>query len=211
MAKKWTYDGKNHRKFEMLGKNYVKLLVLEEVFLEEKHRNGPVYKCVCECGKEVTAVGLNLRFAKEPSCGLEYCTDRKEKLYRDLYRARVLAPTRKQGTKMDISYEKFKELISSPCSYCKKIGVQKYLDQSPKTKKIFSDAVVNYNGLDQIIPRGGYTIDNVRTACFPCNQAKSNKPDGFLEKRMIEIHLFKPNRKYPDFSLSDSIIWEPQT
>jgi 5-methylcytosine-specific restriction endonuclease McrA len=210
MSKKWTYDGKNHRKYDMLGKKYGKLLVLEEVFLEEKHKNGPVYKCICECGKEVIKVGLNLRIGKEPSCDLEYCTNRAEKLYQDLYRARILAPTRIQGTAMDISYEKYKELINAPCSYCKRVGVQTYYDRSSSNKqKILSDTVIKYNGIDQIKPKKGYTLDNVRTSCFPCNQAKSNKEDGFLEQRMIDIHLFKPNRKYPDFSLSDSIIWEP--
>lgn len=211
MAKKWNYDGKNQRKYEMLGKKYGKLLVLEEVILPEKHHNGPVYKCVCECGKELVKVGLHIRQAKNPSCGLLLCTNRAEKLYRELYQAKVLGPSNKQGTITDIDYEKFKELISAPCAYCKKVGVKPYYDNSTSNrKKLMSDTVIYCNGLDQIVPRGGYTLNNVRTCCYICNWAKSNKQDGFLEERMVEIHLFKPQRQYPDFSLADSIFWEPE-
>lgn len=56
----------------------------------------------------------------------------------------------------DISLEAYTELTSGSCYYCN--------GALPKTGI----------GLDQIIPRGGYTMNNVRPCCDDCNTAKND-------------------------------------
>lgn len=53
-------------KIQMIGKKFGKLTVIEEV---EKGNRGPRYKCICDCGNEKIAYGVDLRTLHCTSCG----------------------------------------------------------------------------------------------------------------------------------------------
>lgn len=55
------------KKFDMIGKKFGKLTVLEEC--KEKKDRKMVYKCRCSCGNIVNAVGTRLRNGHIRSCG----------------------------------------------------------------------------------------------------------------------------------------------
>lgn len=54
-------------KYNMIGKKFNRLTVLEEC--KERKERKKVYKCICECGNIVYAIGTRLRNNKVKSCG----------------------------------------------------------------------------------------------------------------------------------------------
>jgi len=186
--------------YEMVGEKYGKLTVIREHFLEKKHHNGPAYLCVCECGKEVVKLGLYLRNTQTPSCMSRGYCDREYRLYKYLYSGRVKSPSKRAGYESDISLDDFISLVKMPCHYCGIVGYKTEHDE-------ISDAFVKYNGLDRVDPNIGYFKSNVVTACFACNEAKSNDPAEIFINQARKIMAFRDKRKPPDFSLSDKIVW----
>jgi 5-methylcytosine-specific restriction endonuclease McrA len=78
---------------------------------------------------------------------------------------------RKRG--LNISYELFQKLTQSVCYYCGSLpsNLHKYKDYKPYL----------YNGLDRLMPSGGYTEDNIVPCCWRCNRMKTNMThDTFL-------------------------------
>lgn len=53
--------------YNMIGKKFNKLIVLEEC--KERKDRRKVYKCICECGNIVNVIGKNLRNGNTKSCG----------------------------------------------------------------------------------------------------------------------------------------------
>ena len=53
--------------FDMIGKKFGKLTVLEEC--EERKERKKIYKCKCNCGNIVKVVGVQLRSGHVKSCG----------------------------------------------------------------------------------------------------------------------------------------------
>jgi 5-methylcytosine-specific restriction endonuclease McrA len=64
---------------------------------------------------------------------------------------------RTKNLSLSLSFEDWARLVASPCYYC----------GGPLP-------AVGY-GLDQVIPRSGYTLENVQPCCKRCNTAKSNQ------------------------------------
>ena len=61
---------------QMVGNKYNRLTVVAE--LDRNNHNQRVFKCECECGNEVTAIGSDLRYNHTMSCGC-YNSDRLTK------------------------------------------------------------------------------------------------------------------------------------
>lgn len=56
-----------NNKYNMIGKKFNKLTVLEEC--KERKERKKVYKCICDCGSIIYAFGTRLRTNKVKSCG----------------------------------------------------------------------------------------------------------------------------------------------
>lgn len=79
-----------------------------------------------------------------------------------------------RGYGLQIDYELFLSLTSSPCHYCGSPpkNVRRYRDHEPYV----------YSGLDRQDPNGGYVADNIVPCCWKCNKMKSNMTaEQFLE------------------------------
>lgn len=172
------------------NQRFGKLVVIRTARDEERQasqntRSSTCYVCDCDCGtkgKVFTASHLLKGHAKSCGCFRKVPVNRNP----DRREAMILMMHKKNckdnanfGYSNHLTYDDFKRLILSPCSVC---GM-KYSNtcQDIDGGKLISSTVLNYNGLDQIIPRGGYVIDNVRTMCLPCNIAKGNLHDDEYE------------------------------
>lgn len=56
------------KKINMIGKKFGKLTIIAE--RKERNRHGQlVYKCQCDCGNVINAIGFSLRYGHTKSCG----------------------------------------------------------------------------------------------------------------------------------------------
>lgn len=62
----------------------------------------------------------------------------------------------KRNLVWSVNLSEYKDIIQKPCYYC-----EDYHDDTGV-------------GLDQIVPRGGYTVDNILRCCGKCNALKNN-------------------------------------
>jgi len=75
---------------------------------------------------------------------------------------------KRRGLKWDITYNKYKALISKKCTYC------------------FSELDKTGIGLDRINNNKGYLLNNVTSCCGLCNYTRSTK---FNYKEMLQLGL----------------------
>ena len=80
-------------KIDLTGQRFGKLLVLEEVKDKRASNGAIIWRCKCDCGKEVEVVGTNLRKKKNPttSCGCK--TNSKDLTGKKFGKLTVLEPT----------------------------------------------------------------------------------------------------------------------
>lgn len=154
----------------LIGNRFGKLLVIEKTDLRNK-QNFPIYKCICDCGKEHFAPSnqLNAKVGTR-SCG---CSRRISKLRlpygessaRSAYRTYKIH-AKERNLIFELSYEDFKELTKQNCYYCGIIPKQRY------KMKGNSYGEYIYNGIDRIDNTVGYIKENCVPCCGRCNRAK---------------------------------------
>ena len=68
---------------DLTGRRFGKLVVLEHAGKRVEKRKTPVWRCKCDCGKEIVVAGGNLRTGHTKSCGCLRVSHRgsKERLY----------------------------------------------------------------------------------------------------------------------------------
>lgn len=181
------HRAKGDRNFD--GQRFGKLIVIRTAGKEEKQsrnqKSSSCYICDCDCGtKGKIFTASHLLKGDATSCGcsrkvpVNRNPDRKEAMIIMMHKKNC-SDNASLGASNHLTYEDFKRLILSPCSVC---GMNhSNTCQDIDGGKLISSTVLKYNGLDQIIPRGGYVIDNVRTMCLPCNIAKGNLHDAEYE------------------------------
>lgn len=149
----------------ILGKRYGYLTVIDRIY-DHSHR-GAKWKCLCDCGKETTAQGGQLRAGGRVSCG---CKAEKKIQETGVKRLFSMYKTKAKNRKIpfDLNIKEFEKLISSKCYYCK--CEPKQILKRLKTNK----AQIFYNGIDRIDSNYGYSPLNCVSACRICNQSKSN-------------------------------------
>lgn len=147
------------------GKVYGKLKVLRRV--GRSTTRGPVWECVCVCGKVTEVRGTSLRFGSTRSCGCGTAWNKLpdgEAAFRNLYsQYRWGARSRRLEWKLDRT--EFRRLTSGQCYYCGKDP-----QQVRKCKKSF----YVYNGIDRKINSLGYLPENVVSCCWRCNSMKGS-------------------------------------
>jgi hypothetical protein len=124
--------------------------------------------CKCDCGKEKTVFGEDLKNGHTQSCGcykkemqsLPFGESNANKLFNKYKR---MANQRK--VIFELSKENFFELTKQDCFYCGKIP-------SSIAKGIRTNGYYIYNGIDRIDSNKGYTIENTVACCGRCNEAK---------------------------------------
>ena len=171
LGKKDTNCGKC-LKNDIVGKKYGKLTVIKK--LDKKRQTSFLWQCICDCGTVTEATSPQLKMGVKRSCGclrLKY-VDRsigaKKRLFNN-YKKSAL----KKNFCFELSLKKFIEITSSNCFYCGAL---------PGT--VISDGKINktkyqFNGIDRMDNKEGYTEKNSVPCCSFCNMAKRNMP---LEK-----------------------------
>lgn len=189
----------SNKRADMQGQRFGRLEVMG-VDSIRKNKSGKklcFYKVKCDCGKELTMNGGNLKRGGSSSCGclrkevmsLPHGDASINHMYRQ-YRSR----SKKKNHSFDLSIEKFTEIILKDCFYC---------GESPKLSteiiKRSMNGIVPRNGIDRVDNSLGYTIDNSVPCCKICNIMKMTLGvDSFLSHiEKICNHQENKSVKFP--------------
>lgn len=167
---------------DLTGQKFGKLTALSCEVRNFQNKNGVrqsvvYWNCLCECGNHKKIRSFDLAQGRK-SCG---CTnkgqvkfqDRKSFLIKKLYAANIREKNfRSLGNYNVISLKQFEVLCQMDCIYCGRKPENEMRDV--KMGRMITDFVLYYNGLDQIIPQGGYYLENVVPCCQICNRIKDN-------------------------------------
>lgn len=162
---------------DLKGKKFNRLLVLESADTRtRKHRVEALWKCQCDCGKEIIIPRGNLISGNTKSCGclkIDQLIERVKKpdgeasftrLYTDYKNSKHI---RKKNLEFSLSKEVFRNLVIGNCHYC---GRAPFQIRNHKG----SNGSFTHNGIDRLDSNIGYVVDNVVTCCKHCNHAKWN-------------------------------------
>jgi len=167
-----------------IGNRYGRLVVLERKGSNIKSGLA-MWKCLCDCGNEITVRGSSLRCGATKSCGCLWPLEEGVAAMRAL-----LAIYKRGAKKRDLSFElteeEFVSLTKQSCYYCSIKPVQVY-----HPGQCNGDFI--YNGIDRIDNNKGYTLDNVVPCCGICNGMKSvMTKDSFLQQiEQIYLHIVR--------------------
>lgn len=142
---------------DMSGHRYGRLTVLHR---EPNSRLGRArWHCRCDCGREATYDGANIRNGKSLSCGClrgqraggGHWPDKATATRWTYYRKHA----RERHLEWALGHDGFLRLTTSPCTYCGDPGS---------------------HGVDRKDSLKGYTPDNCVPCCETCNRAKTDMP-----------------------------------
>lgn len=171
----------------MVGLRFGRLTVVEKIGFTSKREI--LFKCMCDCGNSKNIRGYSLRRGNTISCG---CFNREQTskalrkgiiiVYNDLF-SRYIFTAKRKNIIFDITFEKFRYMISQNCFYCGVIPCNyfnKYWSKTGKlrtnlkkyTEEYTKSMGILYNGIDRIDSNLGYTENNTVTCCKQCNFAK---------------------------------------
>lgn len=155
----------------LVGQKFGRLLCLERI--RDQKKQTTYYKCICDCGAEITTSHANLKSGGSVSCGCKQKEDlikrsKKESGYAVL--TNILNSYRQNAKVANreflLSREEFEKLILSPCKYCGDT-------QSITTTGVNGE--LKHNGIDRVNSSIGYTVENSVACCSTCNYAKSDR------------------------------------
>lgn len=154
---------------DLTGKSFERLKVLASTEKRTKDRQ-IIYKCLCDCGKEVLIAGRSLIKGATKSCGC-FKKDQSRKELGEASFNRVYGYYKSSAIKRKLVFSitkiEFKELTQKNCYYCKSPplnggGIKSFRYYGPYT----------HNGLDRVDNNVGYILINVVPCCKFCNYAK---------------------------------------
>jgi hypothetical protein len=169
--------------------------ISSEASIDSKGRKKLLWRCVCDCGKEVVIPTASLIAGNTRSCG---CL-RDEQFSRIAHRGRWALPegecarnnlycsyakgAAKRAMVWELSRENFQKMISDNCYYCG-------LPPQNITRYQHVKSQIKYNGIDRVDNSKGYTLDNSVPCCKTCNLMKMKiSKDEFIDKcKLIAIH-----------------------
>jgi 5-methylcytosine-specific restriction endonuclease McrA len=146
-----------------IGETFHQLTILEHVGTTTDNHHRPLVKVACCCGAIKVLRLENVIRRKEPtkSCGCVWgvYTGIQSIAYG------VYAENYKDG---DLTFDQFEHLAQQDCFYCNKppSNIRKGRNKIQLT--------YTYNGLDRIDHNQPHNEDNLVTACWPCNNKRSN-------------------------------------
>jgi transposase len=158
-----------------IGERFASLLVLGPAAPKTNRKTG--YRVAqslvrCDCGRELALPNHALRCGNTKSCGGSFHRLKPETPWNRIMH-QVKGQAKSRGVSMKLSLEQIKLLAQMPCAYCGEPGSNRM--QGRAAGRTNGTERVRYNGLDQIVPCGGYDIDNVVPCCCICNDAKSDR------------------------------------
>jgi len=173
-----------HNRLNLINKKFNRLTVLEFVGIQSDGHRESLWKCRCDCGKEIVTTGNSLTSGNTKSCGC-YHKDRTRELFsssiEDLTVSRVLCDYRKsahiKGHLFELSREHIASLVNEDCYYC---------GAKPSNKLRQHNRVITYQGIDRLDNTKGYTPDNVVPCCIRCNKMKKA-----LSHDVFVLHILK--------------------
>jgi hypothetical protein len=133
--------------------------------------------CRCDCGRQRVAFNEDLRSGNTTTCG---CRVNLRNLDSEWIRVRhqYIGGAKMRGLGFTLSVGQVKHICSLPCLYC---GTRESNVTLPPKRGHRSRTPLKYNGIDQVVPCGGYEPGNVLPCCCFCNRAKSSgKLENFL-------------------------------
>lgn len=153
-------------KLQLQGQKFGDLEVLHELRINRRKNLVWLVRCLCGVEFEITSHGLTRgTTARCNSCRLkrlQFNNRKADSAVRHLFsRYRCQARTARRSFK--ISFEKFKTLTSAPCFYTGRVPEQ-------IVKMVGSQH--EYNGLDRLNNRKGYTLQNSVPCCGVINKMK---------------------------------------
>ena len=154
-------------KHYIVGTNEIDLIGRKFNLLTVKERMGRkdyciLWKCQCECGKEIITAGERLRSGSTRSCGClrksppYKIKDRKEAILKNLFFKKIKKRSKNIEKPYDLSFASFCELVLSKCYYCGEPHSQISKDEARYKGKthFMSDTVILHNGIDRILMAG---------------------------------------------------------
>lgn len=143
-----------------------------------------LYRCKCDCGKEILKGRASLLFGKVKGCGcinwLRWGNKNGETHFKSLYKSYIKS-AKKRKISFNLIEKDFRDITKRDCFYC---GVK------PSQKSITTGCkgYYLYNGIDRKNSKLGYTIDNCVPCCKWCNFAKLDSTIENFKKHINKIY-----------------------
>jgi len=160
-----------------LGQRFGRLAVLERTRDRHKGSRAYLYRCRCDCGKEVLRP-MGPLGSKTNSCGcLRGVRLPPGRAGFNLLMHEYRTGARARGYVFDLTDEQFAQLTSGDCFYCGAV---------PSRRKSYKNATQHsaytFNGVDRVDNAVGYVAENCVSCCSRCNVAKATSTQAeFLE------------------------------
>lgn len=186
-----NFDDKTGKKFHQL-----KVLGFHGFQILYNGKKKSLWKCICDCGKEIVVRGGALSSGTTKSCGcrkheatVNFNIRTKTKKIYDGFS--YIWQSYKKGAKdrglsFNLSKDQFRTLTQGKCYYCGRMPSQKRVARKDRIQGFI------YNGIDRMDSTIGYKLSNCVSCCRFCNIAKGKRSsEEFLSliKKIYE-HLF---------------------
>lgn len=172
------------RKKNLIGQQFARLIVIEEVESLNKKDKRPSWKCRCECGNEIIVrTGFHLTSGNTKSCGCLRSEKSAENLSKTSlankkYEPRISSAMiiyRGRYNDGDLSFDNFYILSQMNCLYCNTTLSNKKNTIYPGVTQYYIDnCEFTYNGLDRVDNNLPHNLNNCVPCCFECNSSKNS-------------------------------------
>jgi hypothetical protein len=123
-----------------------------------------VWLCACDCGKLTLVESADLKRKRVISCG---CHKQNPNTCIHTLFLQYKQKAKSRGLAWQLSFEKFRDLILSPCFYTGRLP-----SQLCQTKNKHLHRKLLYNGIDRVDNLQGYTEENCVSCWGPVNKMK---------------------------------------
>jgi hypothetical protein len=174
--------GRPRRVLDESGKRYGRLVVLDYV---SSGRVSTKWRCQCDCGRVKVCRIAFLRMGNTVSCGC-YRSSGLNRLPRgeasfNQALSHIRWGAKRRGLRWALTRDQARALMTDRCHYC---GVP------PSNVCKGPNGNFRWNGIDQRVPGGGYTLKNSLPCCKSCNRLKQAVPYELFISRCVRIALW---------------------
>ncbi len=179
-----------HKKLNVLGKRFGKLVVLAETPMTNK-AGSPLYECICDCGGTAYRAAPKLLASNCPSCAACKEAHNKGKPRKEAGESglNTLYCSYRKGAQarnyvFELTKEDVRSITTQPCFYCGAAPSRVTYGSTGFTK---DHGGFLSNGIDRVDNNIGYTKDNSVPCCHVCNYMKGvqSLPDFVAHCRKI--------------------------